>query len=368
MSWSNTTATDYKDALADLRTLAITTNGNWAEGVGVAGGRYNTGTEDEWIATGNGSGSDAITMGVRTYSDEQFDYYNWELAGMDSYTDANTWENQPGISPGRHDGAGNAAFGSYVPLANRGLEYWYSVTSRRMTGVLRVGNVYTFFYLGWGMPHDTVGNFADPKCVTGTMTDPAMRYNQGHVAICSPIHPLKHVTSGREGPMQFHNRAGSWETVANRTYSDASTVVSTQVTSGNICWPCGRINIASLATGADSWVSTAVEGAANALVWQQVVPSAAASSNHPGLQRAILKRTPDPTATQDAIPRKPVVIFEATESHMTLDGVYWVSAAGGSTDADLMPEDSFADGGTNYHVFPIGSVNENWNYIAIEEK
>jgi hypothetical protein len=363
---SSTHPTEYQDALADLRTLALA-NG-WQEGVGVTGGRYTDSTEDEWIATGTGGGGDAITCGIRTYSDEQHQYYNWELAGMDQYTHANTWENQPGISPGRYDGAGDAAYGSYVPLANRTMKYWYSATAYRLTGVIRVGAIYTWFYIGWGNRHDSVGNYAQPKCIAGTMNIPTLAANAGHVAICSGINPVGHATAARHGPMQIHNRAGTWEDVINSTWNN--NIQRTVYTSGIFCWPGGRPNIAGLATGADSWVVTTVEGAANAFVMGQAIPPSSGTTNYPGPVNAIIKRSPN-SGGEDTVKRFNVIISEATQSHMTLDGVFWASAAGSENDPEVQPEDRLEDvnnPGTFYRAFPVGATQPHWGYLVMEEK
>jgi hypothetical protein len=370
MGFYTGTSTDYKDALADLRTIAITTEGTWNEGTGTGGGRYTTSTEDEWIATGDGSGSDTITVGIRTYSDEEGDWFNWELAGMDQYTDANTWENQPGISSGRHDGAGDAAYGHYVPLCNRTMNYWYSVTANRMTGVFQVGNFFSSFYLGWAERLDTVGNYADPKVVAGTMQFPGRRFSESTLYLSGIINPMGDNTAARNGPMSVHNKAGSWERVLNRDIS--SNIASTRQPSGNIIHPMQRTNFTGSITGADSWVQTNVAASVRPLSFGQVIPELTSTSDYPGNQRAVIRRTPDPGAAQDAVPRFACIIQNADGSAplAKLDGVFWCSLGGGQTDPGLQPGDRIQDPDTStyYRVFPMGWNHAEWNGLCIEEK
>jgi hypothetical protein len=370
MSFFSGVSTDYQDLLFDLRTNALA-NG-WQEGVATNGGRYTDSTEDEWIATATGAGSDVITCGIRTFSDVGEDYFNWELMGCDQYTDANPWSTQPGISPGRYDGAGNAIYGAYVPLCERSMNYWWSATNRRVVGVIQVGNVFCSFYLGWGNPHDTVGNYANPKVVAGTMYDPTLKYNSGDIRISGVLNPMGSATAGREGPVHLHNKAGAWQTVKNRDTNDVQTITSARDSSSPlVVFPMGRIDYSPLITGADSWIQNIGGASAYALHMEAVIPMQSTSAaNYPGTRYAILRRTPDPTANEDTVTRELAIIHDATETYVDLDGVMWVSGAGGQTDPELQPGDRLQDPDTSawYRVFPMGSVDEDWNYLALEEK
>jgi len=359
VAWSSGSSTDRQDFLADLRTLALA-NG-WADGG--TDGRYNTGSEDEWIATGEGGGSDTIVVGARTYSRAEQDIYGLELAGMDTYDSGQTFANQPGISPGRHDGAGNAVYGSYLPLADRATAWWISATSRRLVGVVRCGGVYLSFHMGWGMAHDSALNYPDPKVIAGSCCDPGIRYSDPDVVVSGIINPIGYSTAGREGPMQLHTRAGAWSSVRNRVCLDPAGGVSSLSTT-LCCAPMGRAHIGD-ATGADSWVSNVLEGSQFAQVSSVVIPNASAASTWPGTQRAVLRRMPD--GYQKPLP---CYIYELEQSHVTLDGVFWISAAAGPNDPGLAPEDTLTDPNTSkvYHVFPMGAHESNWNYLALEEK
>lgn len=375
MGFYTGSSTDYQDLLADLRTAAVTTEGTWAEGTGTAGGRYTDSTEDEWIATGEGDGGDAITIGIRTYSDEQGDWHNWEIAGMDSYTDANTWENQPGISDGRYDGAGDAIYGSYVPLCNRTMNYWFSVTSYRICGVVQVGDIFSSFYLGWGNRLDTEGNYADPKVCAGTMPDPNLRYSAGHVLISGVANPIgdRFFDTTRNSPFQVHTRAGAWQSYAARELSNDNTTQSTSRQTHRSVWPAGEVNIGGLYVNEDSWVSTQLTGASNAFTMQMVIPGSSADSDAPGNQRAVLRRTPN-GVNEDAVKRFPCIAYGSpgdTEEFMVeLDGMGWCSGAAGPNDPALQPGDRLEDvaGGTFFRVFPMGSNKSESNYLWIEEK
>jgi hypothetical protein len=371
MAFATGTSTDYKDLLFDLKTIA-NSNGWDSSGTGSAEGRYTTGTEDELIATGNGGGSDAITMGIRTFTKAQQDVRGWELAGMDSYTDANTWENQPGISPGRHDGAGNAAYGSYLSLCNRTMTYWWSATSRRLCGVIRVGTVYQGFYLGWGAAFDSAANYPQPKVVAGSTYDPLLHYTDSDIHMTGPVNPIGSATSGRNGPCQLHNRAGSWVNVRNHDANDVNHVTSSPTTSSAVkrMFPCGRINVGGI-TGADAWISLTLTspGSVVPLHMVNVIPSNSADSNWPGTQNAILRRTPDPTSAHDTVARLPAIIHDEAELDVELDGMGWCSAAGGPTNPPLQPEDRLQDPNTGafFRVFPQGSHQAEWNYLWLKE-
>ena len=171
--------------------------------------------------------------------------------------------------------------------------------------------------------------------------------------------------------MQLHNRAGSFVTVKNRTTTDSNDkTTSTQNTAGIKCFPCGRIDVAGQGVGADSWVNNTLEGATNPGIMTQVIPGGTATSNWPGVQNAILRRTPDPGANTDTLKRLPVILFDAAELHVELDGIFWCSAAGGPNDPEAQPEDTYTDPNTSivYTLFPMGWNVDSWNYIAMEQK
>ncbi len=370
MAFQTGTMDDYKDAVADLRTLALA-NG-WQEGVAVDGGRYTTSTEDEWIATGTGGGADAITCGIRTYSSaESDDWYNWEIAGMDQYTDANTWTNQPGISPGRYDGASNAIYGAYVPLCNRDMNYWISATSRRMCGVIQVGNVFVSFYIGWAQPHDTIGNYADPKVIAGTMYDPNLKYNSMDARISGVLNPRGSATSGREGSCHLHDPAGSWQTVKNANTNNTQNLTTTGITSGYIMYPMGYVNLSPGITGADSFFQNTGGPTNSTMDWEAMMGTGSIDANNfPALKYAKLGRTPNPGGSEDTIMREPAIIHELDETYVTLDGIQWCSAFAGPNDPEVQPGDRFQDPDTSawYRVFPMGWNTEDFNYLALEEK
>jgi hypothetical protein len=370
MSFFSGSSTDYQDLLADLRTNALANN--WQEGTGIDEGRYVNSTEDEWIVTGTGlGGSDAITVGIRTFSDVGEDYFNWELAGMDQYTDANPWSTQPNISPGRHDGAGDAVYGSYVPLCEREMNYWWSVTGRRMTGVVMVGNIFVSFYLGWANPHDTAGNYASPKVIAGTMYDPTLKYNSGNIRISGILNPIGSATGTREGPVHLLDKAGSWQTVKNRNSNNAQTVESSRDSvSELVIYPMGRIDYSPEITGADSWVQNAGAATGHTMHLEAAIPIQTTVADYPGTRRAIIRRTPDPGANEDTVYRETAIIHNLATSFVDLDGVFWCSAAAGPNDPELQPGDRVQDPDTLawYRVFPMGSVDEDWNYLALEEK
>jgi hypothetical protein len=361
MAWtggtSGTTSTDWQDFLSDLLTLA--------EANGWTRDRYATGVidanNDDWIAHGSGGGSDAIYVGIRTFYDSSADVYNLELAGLTGYDSGGAWDEQPGISPGRFDGASAALqYGCYLPGSSGTITWWASATSRRIYGVLKIGTAYYSFYLGWINPYATSGEYNYPLLVAGSMSQFDFAAGQTHYGISSIVDPQRITASGAaNGPMMLRLPGGSWRPIQNASLNVAGSTRTAIHT--DVCWPAGRpiINTTTLPDEADRWFN-------NTFDFDEVIPQ----QNVPGAQTAKLYKTDDSGGDLVKLfPATVVVKPDANESLLAgeLDGVFWVSASAGQTDGGLSAEDTITVGGDTYHVFPGGSKTGEWNYFALKE-
>lgn len=143
MSWTTGTATNFKDLLEQVK--------DFAEDEGWTVNAYSTGggapRTDSVYLTGPGYGTGyECYVGIRTYEDAANNHYCFELRGATGYDGAQTWDTQPGRSP-------NIVV---MRLWNGSINYWLSVTDRRIVLIAKCSNTYHSLYAGFFNP------FANP--------------------------------------------------------------------------------------------------------------------------------------------------------------------------------------------------------------
>lgn len=147
MAWYTGTTSDYNDMLAKL--------------VGHA-------TANGWTALRNTSGeailksttsSVDLFIGIKTYAATDSSAFGWFLNGYVGFNTALGWHEQPGTL---------TRYCPAVPMLNSTMTYWLSVTSRRITGVVRSGTVYHGFYLGFILPYRFPNQHPYPLVIGGS--------------------------------------------------------------------------------------------------------------------------------------------------------------------------------------------------------
>lgn len=362
MAWQTGTSTDWKDLLDDLVTFADANGWDVERNTTV-------GDVKEVILNGDGGGSDAIYVGIRTYHDASSGARNWELAGMTGYVSGNTWENQPDISPGRYNGAtADERYGAYVPLSNSTISYWFSSTSRRIIVVAKCGTSYASAYLGWINPAGTTAEYPYPLYIAGNAAVFNTVFNSTRISYGGLADPAGYAVGGSEknGSAFVRTPGGVWVTVKNY-YEQAGThetVGTTRLQSrARVVFPsgCPFQDSTTLPNEADRWYTPG-----SALRFQDIIPP----SGVPGTQGVKLYKTND--SGGDRAPLYPCTVLSVPDAnekviHGEIDDVAWVSAAPGLTGPVISSEDTVDDGPDTWHVFQSGNKTEDWNYFAIRE-
>lgn len=355
MAWQTGTSTDWQDLLADLKTLAEANGWTTDRYATAVGGDTNV---NEWIAHGNGGGSDAIYVGVRTFFNSSADARNWELAGFTGYVGANTWANQPGISPGRYDGATSAErSGAYVPLQNTTISYWFSVTSRRIIVVAKCGTSYQSLYMGWLNPHGTSNEYSYPLAIVGSTPTYDTRFNSLFLHHSGIADPQGNV-SAENGPGLIRSPAGVWKSFQNAVISGSNRTAKNDY----VFWPCQSpaVSATTILDPADRWQMS------SGLKFSEIIPQANVGT------APTFKLYKSPDSGGDKAVLWPVTAMAApdTNEHILLgelDDVFWVSASPGPTNSGMVSEDTVTIGADTYHVFQQANRTEEHNYFAVKQ-
>lgn len=354
MAWQTGTSTDWQDLLADLRTLALA-NGYTSDRYDTSvGGDSNV---DEMIIH---STSEDFYIGVRTFYDSSANAYNWELAGFTGYAGGSDWGDQPGISPGRYDGlTATLQYGAYVPLSNGTITYWFSVTSRRIYGVLKIGTSYLSFYMGFLNPFASASEYPYPLYIAGCTAQFDRLPNSTNIGLTGLADPVGMLAVGNNGPAFVRSPGGTWLTVKNSF--ETSINGRTEINERGV-WPCHspQLTAAYVPDDADRQWITAV----STYDFDQIIPNSA----NPGTQIAKLYKSDD--SGGDLVKRFPCTVWGFNDDpeeqiYGELDGVFWVSAAPGQADGAVTSEDTLTDGADTFHVFAQGNRTQDWNYQAI---
>ena len=151
MAFQTGTSTDWKDLLADLQTLMVA-NG-W-----VLEKTETSGDIETRYFRGPGSASNApVHVNFRT-GDVAVDGEYWlEVRGATAFDTTLTWDNQPNVSPSM-----------YMPLWQNSIDYWFSVTDRRVSITANVSTSYFSLYAGFFLPFATPTDYPYPLYVAAT--------------------------------------------------------------------------------------------------------------------------------------------------------------------------------------------------------
>lgn len=335
-----------------------TTSGGGGSGATISAVTQGRVGEDELILEGEGGGTDEITMGMRTYQFET-SADNWELAGMTGYADSLPFEDQPNISEGRFDDQGSVTGGSYLPLQNSDMNFWLSVTTRRIFLIVKVGSNYASCHLGFLNPFGTTTELPYPAYVCGSTSHYQEAFNSTSINYSSPIDPIKQSnTANHRGPGFYRLASGQWASVANSEKNSSARDALHEF----VVYPAGEPVSDDNPTG--PIVQDPDEIVGNGPIdWQDIIPN----SGTPGVPLARLY--PSLLTTGDAPPLIPTtlilsstVLGQGIKGEM--DGVYWVTAA---TDPTAVSEDDFSIGDQRYLMFQSGNRTELFTFFTIKE-
>lgn len=326
------------------------------------------GTEKVLMLQGNGSGSDTIYVGLTTFTATAQDGFNtcknWGLWASTGYNSGLPWYQQPGISPGFSSvtGAVSTTGGAYVPLKASdafNMSFWFSITGRRIIGVVKVRTAsttfYPSFYLGWTNPFGTSSEFPYPIHVQGASARENSWHGDTTIGRITGISEAIGVT-GKVGPAFYRRTDSVWIDIKNSVATDTASP-SRSASKNYIIYPCGQGNI-------EGTVDDQIVVDASNWSWDDVI----APAGVPGTES--LKLQPTPNGGQGIRILVPLTVTASEDDAGSndvellgdLDRCYWFTAVGGVTSEDHM------DIGTDrYRMFQNGNRITDYAFFCIKE-
>jgi hypothetical protein len=316
------------------------------------------------LLEGEGGGSDEILVGIKTFNRLDptgfLTVFNWSLHGAAGGFNAGLpFHEQPGMSPGldASTGAVLTTGGAYVPLKAADafpMDFWFSITPRRIVGIVKVENAsivhYMQFYMGFVNQMGTPTEFPYPIFVCGASARDNVHYATTTPALTGLV--CMNGLTGKVGPGFWRLETGTWQEFKNSVGSDVGAASRTASTS-YCCYPGGVPQL--IAATEDQAVATG-----SALLWDAMVPS----SGVPGTPTTQLMRTPN--VAGDLVQFIPATLIAGpspnTQIIGELDGVFWFSAVNGESS-----EDTFLIDGIRYRIFQSGNRVETFTYVAVKE-
>lgn len=328
------------------------------------------GYEQELIMEGSGTGSQDITVGIKTY--QTLDTtgfntcFNWALFAMGSYNAGLNFFEQPQISRGFATGPAvdpnlQTVVGAFVPLRDTNgsfpITYWFNITPSRIICVFKVEGplttTYSSMYLGYLNPLGTTTELAFPMYVSGC----SHRKNVWYADVTPYITGLTSMDGGGSdaGPgFVYRSNSGSWAGIDN---SDVAEIGTSRIAStDSAVYPGGHPNLTPPLSGFGDVVSDGWSA------WRGAFPD----TGVPGSASWSLYPTPD--SGGDIYWLIPATVMDSDDntedflSYGELDEVFWVSRGG-----TLTSEDTIEIGSDQYRVFQNGNRTEEWAYMALKE-
>jgi hypothetical protein len=327
------------------------------------------GEREVWME-GTGAGSDEIHVGFKTFnalSQGGIDQsYNWGVVAATGHNGLLDWWDQPGISPGFSNVDGDPSGengGAYVPLkttdATYPIDYWISVTPRRVIVVAKVENAteqnYASLYVGFMNQFGTSSEYPYPIYVAGS----SYRYNT-HFSDTAPrftgLAECMGSTAKPDGPAFYRTFDSLWKSVKNSTAVDTGSPSRT-ASLNYTAYPSSK-------TALEGDIYDAIVSDFYGFDWPDIIPNLGL----PGT--AVYRLQPTPNAGDDLYPMFPVTIVASEDDGGRndidvlgeLDNVFWMSAAGG-----VSSEDYTEVSNTRYRIFQNGNRTEIFSYMAIKE-
>lgn len=366
--------------------ISLADGGNYEEPLGtltdvaVTGGTGNGATVDvtfgvaitnKWLVmSGAAAGAgDDVTVGIRTYETLAAgggNAANFSLIGFESFNTGLLVEQQSNRSPGvTSSGEVDSAQGAYVPLvesAGLAMNFWLSITDRRITGVARtvegLTTHYMSFYLGLANQFGSATDKPYPIYVAGSTSRHDTRFSETSPALQSGITECFGVT-GFSGPAWYRRTSdGVWQEVRNGNQSTAGARSAASIAT---VYPAGTQRYNASEQG---WDFIANEGLFN---FDNLISKTGADPT----QRLI--PTPDSGGAKRVLFPATVVLTDALEDRYELfgelEGVFWFDFTDPNNlgSPEGVSEDTFTVGGTKYRIFQNGAQVDTYSYMAIRE-
>ena len=318
------------------------------------------------ILEGEGlSALDAIVVGIKTWNGSNAaasaTTYNWALFGMSGYNAGLKFHEQVDISPGLNSSTGaitsSTNVGAFVPLKTSDafdIEFWISVTPRRILGIAKVETAsltrYMGFHLGFLNQLGTTSEFAYPLYIAGS-TNRLTGWYQDTTSVVSGLTELVGLTGG-SGPAYAWDPNGAWVSFRNATVPSDVSLSVTASTSDNTVYPAGR-------TTAPTATEDQITAEGTGFDWTDIIFLDGAGAlelySTPGSQHPLIPCI----VTRTDIAANPDAFLQLGE----VDGLTWLSAAEGESAEDEIVESD----DTRHVMFYNGNRNTTYSYCALRE-
>ena len=310
-----------------------------------------SGSDREVILNGEGDGGDEIFVGWRTFSSGPGNYYNWELNGFTGYDSGLDTDEQPGVSPGKFDGAsGSFRSGAYLLLQNSSMDWYLRVTPYYIMLSVSVGGSMMHAFLGWADRYATESEYPYPLLISGM----ASTYNASAASSdlrSGLVDPWRSSGDGSfSGPMFLRSNDGTWYAISNADINGSSKSIDRD----RVVIPCGEPDGSQSALVSEPRDRFSIEEES----WDEFVNYDSGS----GSPDSNMEPTP---GTSDFYPRVPcTVVFSdpASQIMVELPDIFWVSAFGSPTNGDR-----FIDGSDAFRIFKNGNRTEAYAFLAVKE-
>ncbi len=158
------------------------------------------------------SGTDAIFVNIRVYSDIPTDSRNWEIRGATGFNDLSDFNSQPGISTVR----------SYLTLNDDvAMPFWIVATERRFICIFKIVTTYSACHCGWYLPYATPTQFPYPMYNGGSTYRDDIAWNTTNYTVGNFYDGP--VTSDGDSVAQLRHRDGTWLSAASYNSTTGAT-------------------------------------------------------------------------------------------------------------------------------------------------
>lgn len=311
---------------------------------------FGNGTDQrEIVLEGEGSGADEIFAGWRTFSDASSGARNLELFGLTGFGPAETFLNQPGLSPGRHEATTG---GCYIVSNDLSNSFWIRVTPRAALFVVKAAVTYSSGHVGLLNPYATEGEWPYPLFICGTTsTRYALPSTTGATTMTGVSNP-KAFTGVTLGPGQIRHADGTWRVVNNW---DTGGSGGSERTNGILMYPTGRIQTAAIIPDEDEYFL--ITGFSDH--WLTEIPVT------DGTQQ--MRTLPTEDSGGDIFMRVQCTLFDITGSAPQsilgdVDGLFWFPS-----DGSVAAENRLAEDTTRFFVANLANRTDIWNFYCIQE-
>jgi hypothetical protein len=288
--------------------------------------------------------------------------YNWSVFGMTSYSAGLEFQDQVNMSPGlQGDGSpitlDGAAIVSLKDADAFDMEWWLSVTPRRIVGVVKVESASTTFYvhlhLGLLNPLGVTSEFQYPLYVCGCTNRENAWYQDTNAVLSGLTELVGRSSAGGPGYL-WYPEGSEWLSVVNAHVATDTSLTPAPSTSTDNQGVYPAYRGLSAQTQPDQIVSTSGTG----FDWRTIIWNDTGSALEvfapPGsgdmLVPCILLRT-DVSASPDVFSK----IGE-------IEGLFWTSASDGQSSEDYVISDP-----DRWTIFQNGNRQQTYSYCAIRE-